>query len=167
MDPSLSEVQVDRVPSTLFVGPYLRLQQAVYKGTKGWIGRRLAGAPTLLLTTTGRKSGLRRTNALTYYRDGRSWVVVASNGGSDRPPGWLLNLEADPSVQVQDGRRKHMATARLAPLEEKERLWPLVNRSNRGLAPLLHGGARGRYDVYQRRTQRPIAVVVIEPIASD
>jgi deazaflavin-dependent oxidoreductase (nitroreductase family) len=155
---------VDRVPSTLVVGPYLRVQQAIYKGTGGRIGRRLAGTPTLLLTTTGRRSGRSRVNALSYLRDGDAWVVVASNGGSDRAPAWLHNLRAEPAVQVQDGTKRWSARARVAEGEERERLWPLVNRNNRGLAPVLHPGAAGRYEVYQRRTDREIPVVVLDPV---
>ncbi len=154
---------MDRVPSTIVILPYLRLQEAIYRGTRGFVGRRFAGPPTLLLTTTGRKTGRTRTNALIYSRDGSAWVVVASNGGSDRGPGWLANLRAEPHVGVQDGRRKYRAVARVADGSERERLWPLVNRNNRGLAPLLHRGVLGRYDVYQRRTEREIAVVVLEP----
>jgi deazaflavin-dependent oxidoreductase (nitroreductase family) len=153
---------MDRVPSTIVVLPYLRVQEAIYKATRGFVGRRLAGAPTLLLTTTGRKTGRTRTHALIYYRDGSAWVVVASNGGSDRGPGWLANVRAQPHVGVQDGRRKYSAVARIAEGAERARLWPLVNRNNRGLARLLHRGVQGRYDVYQKRTEREIAVVVLE-----
>jgi F420H(2)-dependent quinone reductase len=155
---------VDRVPSTIFVVPYLRVHEAIYRGTRGLLGKRLAGPPTLLLTTTGRKTGQARTNALIYYRDGSAWVVVASNGGSDRGPGWLANLRTEPHVLVQDGRRKYPAVAHVATGAERERLWPLVNRNNRGLARLFHRGVRGRYDVYQRSTDREIAVVVIDAV---
>ena len=110
----------------------------------------------LLLTTTGRKSAEPRTCALIYVRDGERLVVVASNGGSDRPPFWLLNLQAHPDVMVQIGRKKFPARASVASAEDRQRLWPLVNRHNRGLAPIMHPGARGRYDAYQRHTTRPI-----------
>jgi deazaflavin-dependent oxidoreductase (nitroreductase family) len=116
-----------------------------------------------LLTTTGRRSGLARTHGLTYCRDRGDLIVVASNGGSDRPPAWLLNLQADPRVTVRVGRRVVPATARVADPEEQAQLWPLVNRTNRGLAPLFHPGATGRYDVYQKHTTRPIPVVIITP----
>jgi deazaflavin-dependent oxidoreductase (nitroreductase family) len=153
---------VDRIPSAVVVTPVLRLHQAIYRGSRGWIGKRLIGRPSLLLTTRGRRTGRQRTNALIYCKDGVSWVVVASNGGSDHAPGWLANLWAEPHVVVQVGRKKWSATARVASPEERTRLWPLVNRHNRGLAPLLHPGARGRYDAYQRATAREIAVVVLE-----
>ena len=119
--------------------------------------------PALLLTTVGRRSGLPRTNGLTYCRDRGDIIVVASNGGSDRPPAWLLNLEADPEVTVRLGRTVVRATARVADPEERAQLWPLVNRTNRGMAPLFHPGVRGRYDVYQRHTARVIPVVIISP----
>ncbi len=90
-------------------------------------------------------------------------VVVASNGGSDRQPGWYHNVIADPVVSVQIGRRRTQATARTAEGREREKLWTLVNRNNRGLAPLLHPGATGRYDGYQTDTTRAIPVVVLTP----
>jgi deazaflavin-dependent oxidoreductase (nitroreductase family) len=113
------------------------------------------------LEPTGRKSGLPRTHGLTYCTDRGDLVVVASNGGSDRPPAWLLNLEADPGVTVRVGRQKLAATARVATTEEQAQLWPKVNRTNRGMAPLFHSGVAGRYDVYQRHTSRTIPVVII------
>ena len=154
---------MDRVPSTLVVTPVLRLHQAIYRGTRGWLGKRLIGRPSLLLTTLGRHTGRQRTNALIYYKDGSSWVVVASNGGSDHGPGWLANLRTEPHVRVQVGRRHWAATARVATAEERARLWPLVNRHNRGFAPLLHPGTHGRYDAYQRSTSREIPIVVLDP----
>jgi deazaflavin-dependent oxidoreductase (nitroreductase family) len=116
-----------------------------------------------LLTTVGRRSGLPRTNGLTYCRNRGDIIVVASNGGSDRPPAWLLNLQAHPAVSVRLGRTVVKATARVADPEERAHLWPLVNRSNRGMAPLFHPGVSGRYDVYQRHTTRVIPVVIISP----
>jgi deazaflavin-dependent oxidoreductase (nitroreductase family) len=153
------------VPSSLVVGPFLRLHEVLYQATGGRIGRRVGGTSTLLLTTVGRKTGQKRTHALAYLKDGDSWVVVPSNGGSDRPPGWLANVKADPNVSVQDGTTTYPSRARVASAEERARLWPLVNKNNRGLAPLLHPGVLGRYDVYQRRTKREIPVVIIEPVA--
>jgi deazaflavin-dependent oxidoreductase (nitroreductase family) len=149
--------------TTRFVDPYLKLHKLVYERTDGRIGKHSGGVPALLLTTTGRKSGLARTNGLTYCRDRGDLIVVASNGGADRPPAWLLNIEADPRVTVRVGRTVTPATARVAGDEERAQLWPLVNRSNRGLAPIIHPGVRGRYDVYQRHTTRAIAVVIITP----
>jgi deazaflavin-dependent oxidoreductase (nitroreductase family) len=116
----------------------------------------------LLLTTTGRRTGKPRTSALIYIKDGERWVVVASNGGSDHPPSWLLNLQAHPGVAVQIGPKKFSARASVASAEERERLWRRVNLHNMGLAPIMHPGARGRYDVYQRHTKRVIPLVLLE-----
>src|SRR5437588_9086932 len=91
----------------------LRLHQRIYQGTGGAIGHRLIGVPTLLLRTTGRKTGLTRTNALVYARDADDYLVVASNGGADRPPSWLANVRAHPDVEIQIGRRSMPATARV------------------------------------------------------
>lgn len=154
---------MDRVPSTLVVIPYLKLHQALYRASGGRFGKHAGGAPALLLTTTGRRSGEPRTAALIYLRDGDDLVVVPSNGGSATPPSWLANLRADPSVTVQVGTETSPARARIASDEERDRLWPLVNRNNRGLAPVLHPGAKGRYDVYQRHTSRPIPLVILTP----
>lgn len=114
----------------------------------------MLGTPTLLLRTTGRRSGAERTNALVYLADDGSYVVVASKGGDDRPPAWLLNLTADADVEVQLGRERRRATARVLAKDEPdyERLWPLVNENN-----------GGRYDRYQAMTARPIPLVVLTP----
>ena len=149
--------------STRFVGPYLKLHAYVYERSDGRIGKHSNRVPALLLTTTGRKSGQARTVGLTYYPDGDDVIVVASNGGSDHPPAWFLNLQAEPRVKLRLGRQVVVATARIGAPEERARLWPLVNRTNRGMAPLFHPGATGRYDAHQRHTSREIPVVIITP----
>ena len=136
----------------LFVNT-LKLHQAVYEGTRGLIGHRiLMGMPTLLLRTTGRKSGLTRTNALVYGKDGGRLMVVASNGGYRKPPAWLLNLEAHPEVEVQVGVRRWAATAEaLRPDDpDYERLFAICNKAN-----------RGQFAAYRKKTDRPLAVVVL------
>jgi deazaflavin-dependent oxidoreductase (nitroreductase family) len=153
----------DGIFTTRFVDPYLKLHRLVYEKSDGRIGKHSGGVPALLLSTTGRKTGLSRTNGLTYCRDRGDLIVVASNGGSDRPPAWLLNLQAESRVTVRLGRRLLRATARVADPNERAHLWPLVNRKNRGLAPLFHRGVTGRYDVYQRHATREIPVVIITP----
>ena len=77
-------------------------------------------------------------------------VVVASNGGSARPPAWLLNIEKTPAVGVQIGRERRQMQARIAGPAERARLWPLVNQLN-----------AGRYDAYQARTDREIPLVIL------
>jgi deazaflavin-dependent oxidoreductase (nitroreductase family) len=158
---------VRHTPGSYVIGPYLLLHQRVYRWSGGAVGRHVGGRPALLLHTVGRKTSQPRTTALVYARDGDDLVVVASYGGAPGHPAWLLNLQAQPDVQVQIGRTTRPARARVAEGEERERLWELVNRKNRGLAPLFHRGATGRYDVYQRHTERQIPIVVLEPAEAD
>jgi deazaflavin-dependent oxidoreductase (nitroreductase family) len=136
------------------MGQALRLHEWLYKATDGRIGHRMIGVPTLLLRTTGRRSGVTRTNALVYARDGADYLVVASNGGGDRDPAWLHNLRANPEVEVQIERRRHKATSRaLEPSDpDYERLWKIVNEKN-----------RDRYSAYQKQTSRQISIAVITP----
>ena len=71
------------------LGLFVRTHDAVYQRTNGWIGHRIPGAPnSLLLHTVGAKTGLPRTSALSYAKDGDSYLVVAANGGDPRAPGW-------------------------------------------------------------------------------
>lgn len=134
----------------------LQLHAKIYERTDGRLGHRLLGVPTVLLRTTGRKSGQERTSALVYARDGQDFLVVASNGGADRPPAWLLNLEAQPEVGVQLGRERHRATARPVYPDDAdyERLMKLCNDNN-----------KNRYAAYRSKTARPIPVVVLTPHA--
>ena len=88
-----------------FFRQFGRFHAWIYRTTGGRIGRRVAWVPCLVLITTGRTSGAARESVLVYADDGDRRVVVASNGGSDRPPGWLFNLQAQPSVEVQVGDR--------------------------------------------------------------
>jgi deazaflavin-dependent oxidoreductase (nitroreductase family) len=154
---------VDGIFTTRFVDPYLRWHKQLYEKTDGRIGKHSNRVPALLLTTTGRKTGLPRTNGLTYCRDRGDIIVAASNGGSDRPPAWLLNLQAEPEVTVRVGRKVFGASARVADPVERGQLWPLINRTNRGMSRIFHPGVTGRYDVYQRHTAREIPVVIITP----
>jgi deazaflavin-dependent oxidoreductase (nitroreductase family) len=132
----------------------LAVHQRLYERSDGRVGHRMLGTPTLLLRTTGRRSGAQRTNALVYLADDGSYVVVASKGGDDKPPAWLLNLTAQPNVEVQVGRERRAATARVLQRGEDdyERLWRLVNENN-----------SGRYDGYQAKTERPIPLVILTP----
>ena len=135
-------------------GQILRVHEAVYKASDGRIGHRTLGVPTLLLRTTGRRSGAPRTNGLVYARDGDDYLVVASNGGADRHPAWLHNVRANPDVEVQVGRERRKGTARMVEPSDPsyKRLWQIVNANN-----------RDRYSAYQKQTSRPIPVVVVTP----
>lgn len=134
------------------MGQVLRLHERLYKGTDGRIGHRMLGVPTLLLRTTGRRSGITRANALVYARDGADYLVVASNGGADQAPAWLYNLEAKPEVEIQIGRERRKSTPKvIGPSDpDYERLWKIVNENN-----------RDRYSAYQKQTSRAIPIVVV------
>jgi deazaflavin-dependent oxidoreductase (nitroreductase family) len=123
-----------------------------YRETGGEHGHQWRGAPILLLTTIGRRSGQERTHALIYGRDGEDHLVVASKGGSDTPPAWYVNLKANPEVEVQVMDDRFRARARDATPEEKPRMW----------AEMV--GHWPAYDDYQKRTSRDIPVVVLERI---
>jgi deazaflavin-dependent oxidoreductase (nitroreductase family) len=124
----------------------------VFKASDGRLGNRfLRGAPVLLLTSIGRKSGQPRTTPLIYVADGDRLVLVASKGGSKRHPLWYRNLEANPDCEVQIGAERIKFHARTAGPEEKQALWPRLVEVYRD------------YDDYQARTHREIPVVVLEP----
>jgi deazaflavin-dependent oxidoreductase (nitroreductase family) len=137
-------------------GQVLRVHEAIYKGTDGRVGHRMIGVPTLLLRSTGRRSGATRTNGLVYARDGDDYLVVASNGGADRPPAWLHNVRAHPDVEVQIGRDRSPGTARIVEPSDPDydRLWKIVNENN-----------HDRYTAYQQKTERPIPVIVVSSAA--
>lgn len=134
----------------LFGRYYGALNTRLYRATKGKVGGTLAGAPVLLLTTTGRKSGQARTTPLLYLRDGERYVVVASKGGFPTHPAWYLNLQQNARVQVEVGKETKQLTARTASAEEKARLWPALVAMYKS------------YESYQERTERPIPVVFLE-----
>ncbi|HVX20114.1 MAG TPA: nitroreductase/quinone reductase family protein [Acidimicrobiales bacterium] len=100
-----------------------RVHRGLYRATGGVIGHRSRVGSFLLLTTVGRRTGERRTTPLLYMPDGDDFVVVASNGGRDRPPAWVLNLDAAPAAEVQVGRRKLPVTAEVLRGADKEPLW--------------------------------------------
>ncbi len=124
---------------------------AVQRLSRGRLLGRVAGMPVLLLTTTGRRSGKARTTPLTFFRDGPDLVVVASNGGADRPPDWSLNLQANPRAVVVIGTDELAVTARTASAEERERLWSVITATYSG------------YAAYQRKTARRIPVMILTP----
>src|SRR3954467_2316480 len=107
----------------------LRVHEQIYTRTDGRLGHRMIGVPTLLLRTTGRRSGATRTNSLVYAMDGDDHLVVASNGGADRNPAWLHNLRANPDVEIQIARERRTATARTVQPSDPEyaRMWDIVN----------------------------------------
>lgn len=121
-----------------------------YRETDGADGHIWRGVPTLLLTTTGRKSKKPLQLPLIYGSDGPRYVIVASKGGAPEHPGWYQNLVANPNVELQVAADKFRARARTAEAGERERLWKRMTK----LWPA--------YDEYQAKTAREIPVVVLE-----
>lgn len=127
------------------------LHAAVYRLTRGRVGGRLGSMEQVLLTTTGRRSGVPRTTPLTVLVDGSRLVLIASNGGAPRHPDWYLNLVEDPQVTVQRGAERLAQSARTASPDERATLWPRV--------VALYSG----YATYQRRATREIPLVICVP----
>lgn len=130
---------------------YSKSNVAIYRVTGGRVGGRELGLPVCLLTTTGRKSGLPRTSALVYMRDGARVVLVAAQGGLPTNPLWLLNLRANPEVRVQIQSEIHTMCARIVDDAERAQLWPQLVALN------------PRWARFQSWTDRVIPVVVCEP----
>ncbi|MCV7091957.1 nitroreductase family deazaflavin-dependent oxidoreductase [Mycobacterium interjectum] len=135
--------------------PFLRLHDTIYRTTDGRIGHRIPGMPpSLLLHTTGAKTGRPRTTTLTYAKDGDSYLVVASKGGDDHNPAWYHNLRKRPDCAINVGAKRIPVTARQVGPDDSDyaRLWELVNKNN-----------GNRYNGYQSRTARPIPIFVLKP----
>ena len=121
-----------------------------YEESNGDVGYIWNGAPILVLTTTGAKSGTTRKHALIYGTDGDAVLLIASQGGAPDNPHWYKNLDANPNVGIQILDDRFDARARTASAEEKARLWPKMTE----LWPA--------YDDYQAGTERDIPLVIIE-----
>lgn len=129
------------------------VHRAVLSMSGGRIGGDLMNMPVLELTTTGAKSGQKRTAMLTSpVQEGETLVIVASRGGDPQHPAWFHNLKANPDVEVSmRGGPKRPMRARVADPDERARLWPLVTKRYRG------------YEQYQQRATREIPLVLLEP----
>lgn len=133
----------------------LHVHDLIYQKTGGRIGHRLPGVPpSLLLHTTGAKTGQARINTLSYARDGANFLVVASMGGAPKSPGWYHNLKANPNIEINVGPKRLAVTARPVLPDDPDyaRLWKLVNENN-----------SHRYEAYQKKTSRPIPIVMLTP----
>ena len=123
-----------------------------YIETNGEDGHIWRGVPTLLLTTTGQRTGQPYTTPLIYGTDGDRYLVVASRGGAPQHPQWYRNLLAHPDVAVQVQAERFRARARTASPEEKPALWQRM------------ASIWPAYDEYHARTSRDIPVVILERI---
>ena len=126
---------------------------AEYRANGGHVTGQFAGAPLLLLTTTGAKSGQPRTAPVAYTADGDRLLVIASKGGAPTHPDWYHNLVANPEVTVEVGTETFSARATVPDGEERDRLFDQMAAQMPGFAD------------YQRNTTRRIPVVVLERIA--
>ncbi len=141
-----------KAPDTTLLGEdHIR----AYRESNGEVGYLWNGVPTLLLTTTGRRTGQPRTTPLIFAPDGNDFLVVASMGGAPEHPKWYLNLVANPGAEIQVKADILPVIARTASPDEKPRLWSIVR------------DAWPNYDVYQTRTERVIPVVVLTPTNTD
>ncbi len=141
------------MPADIVLKAMNTAHRLLLKVSGGRIGHDAMGMPVLELTTVGRRSGERRSVLLTapLTDDGRL-VIVASRGGDDRHPAWFLNLRDEPKVEVsvKGGPRTPMI-ARIASPADRARMWPQI------------AGRYSNYAGYQRRTEREIPLVVLDP----
>lgn len=133
----------------------LRVHDFIYQKSGGRIGHHIPGGPpSLLLHSVGAKTGAARINTLTYARDGQRYLIVSSNGGANRYPAWYHNLKAHPDVEINVGTKRFPVHADilLPNSPDYARLWQVVNANN-----------SDRYTNYQKRTDRPIAIIALTP----
>jgi len=131
---------------------FTRAHCALYRGTRGLIGGRLLGIQMLLLTTRGRKTGRERTLPLAYVEYRGDLVIVASNGGSPRPPAWWLNLQAAETARVQVAGERFEVRWRTAPQAERMEYWRKLQ------------AAIPAYRIYRVRTEREIPIVLLRRV---
>ena len=121
-------------------------------GERAYRGSADSPAGFLKLTTTGRKSGQQRTVHLMYIRDASAYVVTASNGGKQRPPGWLFNVRSNPQVTIQVQGTQMSAVAEVAGPDKRRELWARLLE----IAPFYAG--------YQKNASREIPMVILRPV---
>jgi deazaflavin-dependent oxidoreductase (nitroreductase family) len=121
-----------------------------YEATDGQEGHDWQNTQTLILTTTGAKSGELRKAPLIYGEHDGDYLIVASKGGDPNPPAWYVNLQKDPHAEIQVWGERFPVTARDATPEEKPELWKIMTAE------------WPDYDAYQTKTDRQIPVVVLE-----
>lgn len=129
---------------------FLKLHVAIYQRTGGKIGANLAGSPILLLHSIGRKSGKAYILPLTYYQTDNHYVIIGSNNGRDKHPGWYYNLQSEPETAVQVMKQIIQVRARLVEGVERDALWQEVCRKH------------AQYPQYQAKTSRQIPLFLLE-----
>ena len=149
--PKLPAAPQAQSPLWWFWERFTDLHVGVYKASHGRIGGTSYGVPIVLIESIGRKSGKKRTHPLLGGEDGDNLVIIASKGGVPKHPAWYLNLKAHPETTAWWKGKKRQVRARETSGEERERLWRMMAE------------AYPTYEDYQRRTDRQIPVVVLEP----
>jgi deazaflavin-dependent oxidoreductase (nitroreductase family) len=128
-----------------------RVHTSLYKTLGGrFVGSVGLGRTVLLLSTTGRRSGVVRTTPLVYMPYGEALIVYPSNGGKEAQPAWWLNLQSDPLARVQIGKEERQVRARQATETEYDAIWPAARRYN------------PHWRDYARTVRRPIPLVILE-----
>ena len=127
---------------------FMKGHVSLYRLTGGKVG---GGEHLLVLTTTGRKSGVERDTPLFFFSDADHYIIIASNGGTAKHPVWWLNLQSNPQAKIQVGPRVIPVTAQQADAEERKRLWAIIAEKYKNFVE------------YQKRTPREIPIVVLTP----
>jgi deazaflavin-dependent oxidoreductase (nitroreductase family) len=121
-----------------------------FRANHGVVGGPFEGAPMILVTHKGAKTGVERTTPLVYTRDGDDLVIIASMGGAPKHPAWFHNIQANPRVTVEVGGDTYVADATiLTEGPERQRLYD----QQAALMP--------NFAEYQEKTSRVIPVVVL------
>jgi deazaflavin-dependent oxidoreductase (nitroreductase family) len=141
---------VDTVDPVAQVNEFNRKLIDEFRANKGKVTGPFEGAPLLLLTTTGAKSGQTRTNPVVYTRDGDRVVVIASKGGAPTSPDWYHNLVANPTVTVELPDERFDAKASVAEGDERGRLFA------------AQAAVMPAFGDYQQKTTRQLPVVILE-----
>jgi deazaflavin-dependent oxidoreductase (nitroreductase family) len=123
-----------------------------FRANGGKVGGQFAGAPMVLLTTKGAKSGKPYVHPLVYTKDGDRYVLIASFAGAPKHPSWYHNIVADPTVTLEIGNEKFHAKAKITSGDERERLY----NAQAALMPF--------FDDYRKKTSRQIPVIALTRI---
>ncbi len=121
-----------------------------FRSNGGQVGGQFAGAPLLLLTTTGARSGRKLTSPLMYNKDGDCLVIFASKGGAPTNPDWYYNLVANPEVTIEQGSESYTAKAVVLEGEDRERIFT------------MHATQFPQFASYQEGLSRKIPVIALE-----
>lgn len=125
---------------------FMKGHVSLYRMTGGKVG---GGEHLLILTTVGRKSGVKRDTPLFFFRDGEQFIIIASAGGAPKHPVWWLNLQSNPQATIQVGPEVIPVTAKRAEGEDYTRLWSIIEENYKNFVG------------YQQRTTRQIPVIIL------